>query len=60
MIIILIKRSTGGLYQASSLDEKLEKEISSKPEGAAKKLAKEFQIQLEQIHKFWITNEKNN
>lgn len=60
MIIILIKRTNGSLYQASSFDSKLEKEISQGSDNVLKKLSKEFEIKQDQIYKFWITNENPN
>lgn len=59
MIIILIKRKDGSTYQASSFDPKLEKEILSGSD-VNKKLAKEFEIKPEQIHKFWVDNNEDN
>jgi len=60
MITILIKRKDGSIYQASSFNSKLEKEIISGSD-VNKKLAKEFEIKPEQIHKFWTdNNEKTN
>lgn len=56
MIIILIKDQTGKIYQTSSFNEKLEKEINSKPEDKKlllKHLAKEFEVSPDSIHKYW-------
>lgn len=55
MIVVLIKRKNGSIYQASSFNTSIEKEIKSNPEDNAlvKKIAKEFAVNPENVHKFW-------
>jgi len=58
MITILLKDKQGKIYTASSFDDKLEKEVNSKPEDNGlllKHLAKEFEIDIQSIHKYWIS-----
>jgi hypothetical protein len=61
MIIILIKDQKGRIYQTSSFNDKLEKEIKSNPEDKKlllKHLSKEFNVLPDSIHKYWIANEE--
>lgn len=60
MIVVLVKEESGTIYSTSSFNEKLEKEVKSKPEDNSllmKHLGKEFEISSSSIHKFWIVNE---
>jgi len=60
MIVVLVKEESGTVYSTTSFNEKLEKEIKSKPEDNSllmKHLGKEFETPSSSIHKFWTVNE---
>lgn len=60
MIVAIVKEESGTMYSTSSFNEKLEKEIKSKPEDNSllmKHLGKEFEVSTSSIHKFWTINE---
>lgn len=61
MLVILIKDQFNkvGYYQTCSFNEKLEKEVASKPDDTkllTKHIAKEFEITPDVIFKYWIVN----
>lgn len=63
MITITIKEPNRSMYTTSSLgNTKLEKEIEAFKKGetnlALKHLAKEFEVEINHIHKFWTVDEQ--